>query len=169
MNQKKVKDAQKLVTADLSNKEAKSELQKAYTNELLDYVNRKIEIISNASEDQKSLLAWKTVNEITGRKNTPSGKIKADSPAERLQKWKEHFQNLLGKPPKGVITPVIHELLPINTDEFTKCINRATTQSMQHMEGNLGQNMLLFSILLYIVTYPTAQHVVPSNVQCRTR
>jgi len=40
-------------------------------------VNRKIDIISNASEDQNSQLAEKTINEIIERKNTPSGKIKA--------------------------------------------------------------------------------------------
>jgi len=84
-------------------------------------MNRKIEIISNASEIK--ILAWKTINEITGRKNTPSGKIKADSPAERIQKWKHYFQNVPGKPPvvdEAVITPVIQYLLPINTDDFNK-------------------------------------------------
>lgn len=102
---------------------AKEDLDTAYEEELNSYVNGKINIITNAAENQLSRLAWETVNEITGRKNTPTGKIKADNPEERLKKWKVHFHKLLGQPPvikEQEITRVIHETLPINTGDFTK-------------------------------------------------
>ena len=45
------------------------------------------------------------------------------NPEERLKKWKDHFENLLGKPP--VISEqesirVVEGTLPINTEDFTK-------------------------------------------------
>ena len=80
-------------------KNLKDELENVYTQELCKYVNQKIHIISQATENQQSLPAWETVNEITGRKNAPPEEIKADNLNERLQKWKNHFQNLLGQPP----------------------------------------------------------------------
>ena len=124
-----VKKAQTLAStrktrsADLALRNAKKDLEDAYTRELRNYVNEKIDIISNAAENQQSRLAWETVNELSGRKNTPTGKLRADNPKQRVQKWKEHFQNLLGQPPvvrETKILPVIEQTLPINTNEFTK-------------------------------------------------
>ena len=94
-------------------KNLKNELENVYTQELCKCVNHKIDIISQAAENQQSRLAWETVNEITCRKNTPSGKIQGDNPNERSQKWKNHFQNLLGEPPtirEVEITAVVNSL-----------------------------------------------------------
>ena len=49
-------------------------------------------------------------------------KVEGSSPQERLDSWKNHFQNLLGQPPavndeNMEITPV-HDLLDIRTDNF---------------------------------------------------
>ena len=49
---------------------------------------------------------------------TPTGKITADNPEERLKKWKDHFHNLLGQPPvvkEQVTTRVIQESLPVQS------------------------------------------------------
>ena len=102
---------------------AKEELDIAYIEELNTYVNEKINIITNKAENQSSRLAWETVSEITGRKNTPAGKIKANNPEERLKKWKDHFHKLLGQPPaiqELEINRVVQGTLPINIGDFTK-------------------------------------------------
>ena len=62
-------------------------------------------------------------NEIYGRKNTSRGKLKANSPHERITKWKEHFSNLLGKPPVTNGRPIINVIgntLPINIGDFSR-------------------------------------------------
>ena len=87
------------------------------------HIHNKIHTIVNASENQQSHLAWATVNEISGRKNTSRGKLKANSPQERITKWKEHFSNLLGKPPVTNEKPIINVIgntLPINTGDFSR-------------------------------------------------
>ena len=95
--------------------EAKQELQESYDREQEKYVNEKIHAITDAIQHQKSGLAWETVNELTRRKGTNRGRIKAKSPEDRVSKWKTHFSNLLGQPPSVTIKPtasIIHEPLP---------------------------------------------------------
>ena len=102
--------------------EAKKELQEAYDLEQENYVNEKIHEITNAVEHQKSGLAWETVNELTGRKGTNRGRIRAKSPEDRVKKWKCYFLNLLGQPPTITLKPtatVLQDILPINTENIT--------------------------------------------------
>ena len=40
-------------------------------------------------------------------KSTARAKLKATSQEERIHLWKQHFENLLGKPPKGTDEPII--------------------------------------------------------------
>ena len=51
-----------------------SSFVKLYENEQNDYIENKIEEIQNAATNKKSALAWKTVNEISGRKKTNKAK-----------------------------------------------------------------------------------------------
>ena len=63
------------------------------------------------------------VNEVTGRKRSTQAKLKASSQDERLQKWKEHFQNLLGKAPvikDQPIQQIIDNELPIKKRPFSE-------------------------------------------------
>ena len=104
-------------------KKAKKDLDIVYKEELNTYVNEEINIITNKAENQSSRLSWETVDEITGRKNTPTRKIKANNPEERLKKWKDHFHKLLGQPPviqELEINRVVQGTLPINTGDFAK-------------------------------------------------
>ena len=39
------------------------------------------------------------INKITGKAPSYTGKIKGNSPTERVQKWKDYFATLLGSPP----------------------------------------------------------------------
>ena len=57
---------------------------------------QRIEAANAQSEHGRS---WKLINELTGRKNTKRGILKASSQEERIKKWHDHFQKLLGQEP----------------------------------------------------------------------
>lgn len=101
---------------------AKKDLNDTYIRKQELFIQQKTQEIENASEHHKSRMAWIAVNEITGRKSSNRGKLKADNPDERLDKWRNHFQGLLGEPPDikdEQITVVVPFELPIDTNEFT--------------------------------------------------
>ena len=103
-------------------KQAQKELVAAYITEQQKYIQSQIDKIANASENKQSSLAWQTVNEITGRKKATKAKIKAKSHDERISKWKNHFQNLLGKQPNVLDVQIelnsAQQELPIKTGPF---------------------------------------------------
>ena len=57
-------------------------------------------------EDRQSRIAWQTINEMSGRKSTTKAKLKATNQQERIKLWKQHFENLLGNPPKVTHEPI---------------------------------------------------------------
>ena len=63
-----------------------------------------------------------TINEISGRKSTNKAKIKATDNQDRIQKWQDHFKELLGNQPDisdHDITPIFTELQDIQTGLFS--------------------------------------------------
>ena len=48
--------------------------------------------------NKKSALAWKIVNNVSGRKNFNRAKLKDNNGKERTQICYDHFKELLGKP-----------------------------------------------------------------------
>lgn len=97
-----LKEAHKLKIAFPTNEnsekleQAKKDLKGAYNSSQEKYIQEKTDVITNAHVKQQSRLVWETVNEISGRKHNVKGRLKADTPEERLEKWKDHFGNLLG-------------------------------------------------------------------------
>jgi len=73
------------------------ELNQTYLEEQQKYIQGQIDKINSAAANQQFSLAWKTVNNISGRKKSPKSKLKAKTQEERLELWKHHFQGLLGK------------------------------------------------------------------------
>ena len=74
-------------------------------------------------EDRQSRIAWQTINEVSRRKNTTKAKLKAANQQERIKLWKQHFENLLGNPPKFThepITRIISQQLDIKLGPFTQ-------------------------------------------------
>ena len=110
--------------------DATIKLEKTYVKEKERYAQGKVDKSRTAAEHQKSKLVQETVHEFTRINGTNKGKIKAKNQEDRIEKWKDHFQNLLVQPP--VITSklrrtVFQHALPINIDDFTmeelkKCI-----------------------------------------------
>ena len=84
-----------------------------------------------------------TVNEITGRKKSTKTKIKAFNQEERLNKWMNHFQNLLGKSlivSDSTIKKVIeHELEkktgPFNELELDLVLNKLKNKKAGGLDG----------------------------------
>ena len=102
--------------------EARFSLKEAYRDEQKSYLESKISQIRNSATNKRSAEAWKTVNEITGRKSSNSSKLKAASQEERIQLWKNHLKDLLGKPPQvsnELITPIVEEELNIKKGDFS--------------------------------------------------
>jgi len=94
-------------------------------------------------------VVWKIANEISGRKSTSTSKIRAASQEERLKKWKDHFQNLLGKPPRvtdTAIKTIVNHELDIKRGNFTleelqmarkKCKNKKAAPDIPPKPGLL--------------------------------
>ena len=57
-------------------------------------------------EDRQSRIVWQTVNEVRRRTSTVRAKLKAANQEEQIHLWKQHFKNLLGKPPKVTDEPI---------------------------------------------------------------
>ena len=74
--------------------------------ELTEYIQNQIDKIRDSVEDRQSRLAWQTINEGSRRKNTAKAKLKAVNQQERIKLWKQHFENLLGNPPKTTHEPI---------------------------------------------------------------
>ena len=109
-------------TADQELKDARIQLKDTYKEEQEIYIQNKINLIHNAAVNKQAALAWKTVNEVSGRKSSNSSKLKATSQADRLEKWKDHFKGLLGNGPDVSDTPIeqiIYNTLDVKLGYFT--------------------------------------------------
>ena len=86
-----------------------------YIKEQTEYIQKQI--------DRQSRIAWQTINEVSWRKSTAKAKLKAASQQERIKLRKQHFENLLGNPPKVThepITRIISKQLDIKLGPFTQ-------------------------------------------------
>ena len=74
-------------------------------------------------EDRQSRIAWQTINQVSRRKSTAKAKLKAANQEERMKLWKQHFENLLGDPPKVTHEPftrIISKQMEIKLRPFTQ-------------------------------------------------
>ena len=75
-------------------------------------------------EDRQSRIAWQTINEVSRRNSTAKAKLKATNQDQEWIKLREqHFQNLLGNPPKVTHKPImriISKQLDIKLGPFTQ-------------------------------------------------
>ena len=123
---------------------ARNELHAIYTRLDEEELIKKIEKIETTHLNNQHSVSWKIINDITGRKTAPSGKLKGDNDEERQLKWYNHFKNLLGEPPKADCEdediPIVFENLNIIDDAFTmEELSKAKTQlSEGKAAGNDG-------------------------------
>ena len=105
-------------TNALKLKTAQYQLAGIYIKEQTEYIQNQIDKIRDSVEDRQSRIAWRTVNGVSRRKNTAKAKLKAANQQERI---KQHFENLLGNPPKIThepITRIISKQLDIKLGPF---------------------------------------------------
>ena len=110
-------------TNALKLKTAQYQLARIYIKEQTEYIQNQIDKIRDSVEDKQSRIAWQTINEVSRRKNTAKAKLKAANQQERIKLWKQHFENLLGNPPKIThepITRIISKQLDIKLGPFTQ-------------------------------------------------
>ena len=107
----------------ISVQQNKRKLGETYTQVQEQVLEAQIIELEQESNQGRHAKSWATVNKITG--NTPSytGKIRGNSPAERIKNWHDHFAKLLGTPPivdniDEEIEPIFHNL-DINSEPFT--------------------------------------------------
>ena len=87
------------------------------------FIQDQINKIRHSVDDRQSRIAWQTVDELSGRKRASRAKLKAACQEERIQKWKEHFKNLLGNPTKVTHKPIqkiTNRQLDIKPGQFTE-------------------------------------------------
>ena len=104
-------------------KTAQYQLAGIYIKEQTEYIQNQIDKIRDSVEDKQSRIAWQTINKVSRRKSTANAKLKAANQQERIKLWKQHFENLLGNPPKithETITRIICEQLDIKLGSFTQ-------------------------------------------------
>ena len=73
-------------------------------------------------EDRQTRIVWQMINEGSRRKSTAKAELKATNQQERIKLWKQHFENLLGNPPKVThepITRIVSKQLDIKLGPFT--------------------------------------------------
>ena len=77
-----------------------------YIKEQTEYIQNQIDKIRGSVEDRQSRIAWQTIKDVSRRKSTVKAKLIAANQQERIKLCKQHFENILGNPPK-----VTHELI----------------------------------------------------------
>ena len=104
-------------------KTAQYQLAGIYIKKQTEYIQNQTDKIRDSVEDRQSRIAWQTINEVSRRKSTVKAKLKAANQQERIKLWKQHFENLLGNPPKIThepITRIIGKQLDIKLGPFTQ-------------------------------------------------
>ena len=107
-------------------KTAQYQLAGIYIKEQTEYIQNQIDKIRDSVEDRQSRIAWQTINDVNRRKSTVKAKLKAANQQERIKLRKQHFENLLGNPPKVThepITRIISKQLDIKLGPFTQELN----------------------------------------------
>ena len=102
---------------------AQNELANIYLKEQSEYMQNQINKIRDLFQDRQYRIAWQTVNEASRRKCPAKAKLKATNHEERIQLWKQHFENFLGNPPKVTyepITRIISKQLDVKLRQFTQ-------------------------------------------------
>ena len=110
-------------TNALKLKKAQYQLAGIYLKKQTEYIQNQIDKIRDLVEDRQSRIAWQTINDVSRRKSTTKAKLKAANQQERIKLWKQHFENLLGNPPKVThepITRIISKQLDIKLEPFTQ-------------------------------------------------
>ena len=119
-------------------KKAQYQLAGIYLKERTEYIQNQIDKIRDSVKDKQSRIASQTINEVSRRKSTAKAKLKAANQQERIKLWKQHFENLLGNPPKVTQEPIariISKQLGIKLGPFTKEVLDSVLRKIQNRKA----------------------------------
>ena len=123
-------------------KTAQYQLAGIYIKEQTEYIQNQIDKIRDSVEDRQSRIAWQTINEVSKRKSTVKAKLKAANQQERKKLWKQHFENILGNPPKvthELITRIISKQLDIKLGPFTQKLDSVLRKTKNRKAAGLDE------------------------------
>ena len=98
----------------------------------------------------QSRIVWQSMNEVSRRKSTTKGKLKATNQQERIKMWKQHFENLLGNPLKVThepITRVISKQLDIKVDSILRKIKNRKAAGLDEIPPEVWKTRQFNDIL----------------------
>ena len=124
------------------NAQAQNDLTNVYLKEQTEYIQNQIKKIRDSLEDRQSRKAWQTVKEVSRRKSTARAKVKAVSQEERIHLGKQHFKNLLGKPPKVTdepITKIISNQIDIKLGQFMQELDSVQRKILNRKAAGLDE------------------------------
>ena len=123
----------------------KMKLQQMYDTIEEEEIEKAVRSVEVADENARHGEGWKLINNVTGRKTAKKGIIKAKSPEERIEKWYNHFKNLLGKEPviEGDLDESKHPILeslnisdePFSMEEYSAVKKRITERKAPGPDG----------------------------------
>ena len=154
---------------------AQTQLDEAYAIAEAEFIQGKIDDITHLHVAKQHAAAWKTINELTGRKSKPSIKLKGGSQENRKANWLSHFRSLLGEQPK---TPAnlqlrkiqVSEELDISTDPFTllelqtvlKSLSNNKAPGLDNIPTILWKDPIFHDLLLQLCNTTFLTHAPPS-------
>ena len=159
--------------------QAKKALDDAHLSAEAAFISGKIDDLSNQHANKQHHLAWKTVKELSGNNSISSVQIKGGSSQKRLENWKTHFQNLLGKKPKlpddftlphvQVSDPLDVDITPFTLDELrsaTKQLNSSKAFGPDCIPAIIWKSEIFEELLLNLCNFCFTENKCPSSWCC---
>ena len=156
-------------------RKAQQFLDRAYVTAEAEFIQGQTRSIAKLHKEKKHTAAWKTVNQLSGRKAKPSITIKGGSSNKRLENWTDHFKKLLGQPPPAdenstIPFTQISDPLDINSEPFTlselqvaiKSIKTSKTPGLDNIPAIIWKDPSFHNILLSLCNNVYTNHVPPS-------
>jgi exonuclease III len=136
--------------------QAQVNLDEAYSTANATYIQEEIDKISGLHTAKQHAAAWKTINNLSGRKEKPLIRLKGGTEELRKANWLDHFKKLLGEPPKTSNTPLplhqISDTLDINTSPFTLSELKTTIRSFSNNKDLITYQHFCGRILPYMTS-----------------
>ena len=113
----------------------KTSLQETYEVVLQEELSNEIERLEEMEHSKKHREAWKSINNISGRKKGKSGILEGKNKEERIKNWHKHFKDLLGREPvirdeqkeiKTIFENLQYPSGPFTMDELIKARSKIT-------------------------------------------
>ena len=154
---------------------AQKELDDAYLSAEAAFISGEIDNLSSLHHAHRHAASWKVINKLTGRKETPTAKLKGGSAEKRKSLWFKHFSELLGKEPSTsdhdlpkmeIAKDLNIKTDPFNLDELQQVINSLSNNKspgLDFIPTIIWKDPIFHGLLLKICNYAYENLVPPSS------